>query len=610
MRDPLKDRYYLEMCAKQKVNNSNPRESLLKALVMLSTDQELDETWITDAFRPLYYRLDCSDFSVALMLRILYLHQDKLSDQLRMQMKEMIISFDYWYSKTAKFPGRQNMWTENHILCFHTSEYLAGQLYPDDVFTYNGLKGSEVCEQVKPKIMDWIRIKGLVGFSEWDSNNYMIVNLQSLLNVYDFSHDMELKQYARQLMDIIMLGISVNSFRGIYASTHGRTEAKYIKNAAEDPSTIVCKLLWDIGEFPDVIKIMKGPVVLATSTYEPDPILEKIARDENKVLENKEQQSFDVEDGPALGRGYEDEYDLTLYWQNMGYTHKLIVDQNKQVGEANGIIVHDEVYSELQYVKQCLSQGIEPEPCRAKVYLSRVNKITYRTADYMLSCAQDFRKGQRGFQQHIWQATLGANAVVFTTQPGSPVEGQGRPDLWMGNERMPRAVQYKNTLIALHHLHHEVSLPYSHAYFPRNEMDECLEVEGWLIGRKDNGYVALYSQHGYRWSTEADLRDCEVLCERPHNGWVCQMGSKSENGSYKQFIIETLETKVQASEDGLRCEFPNYSMELNWEGPLRINDEAQSITNYKRFDNPYCQSDYRSGIYHIQFEGESRVISF
>ncbi|MEA3345144.1 MAG: hypothetical protein U9Q78_02685, partial [Chloroflexota bacterium] len=35
---------------------------------------------------------------------------------------------------------------------------------------------------------------------------------------------------------------------------------------------------------------------------------------------------------------------------------------------------------------------------------SGVDKVTYRTPDYMLSSAQDYHPGERGYQQHIWQA--------------------------------------------------------------------------------------------------------------------------------------------------------------------------------------------------------------
>lgn len=46
--------------------------------------------------------------------------------------------------------------------------------------------------------------------------------------------------------------------------------------------------------------------------------------------------------------------------------------------------------------------------------LSEANIETYRTPDYMLSCALDYRKGAPGYQQHIWQATLGNKALVYT----------------------------------------------------------------------------------------------------------------------------------------------------------------------------------------------------
>jgi len=46
-----------------------------------------------------------------------------------------------------------------------------------------------------------------------------------------------------------------------------------------------------------------------------------------------------------------------------------------------------------------------------------VNKATYKTPDYMLCSAQDYHPGESGVQQHIWQATLGPDAVVFVSHP-------------------------------------------------------------------------------------------------------------------------------------------------------------------------------------------------
>lgn len=54
-----------------------------------------------------------------------------------------------------------------------------------------------------------------------------------------------------------------------------------------------------------------------------------------------------------------------------------------------------------------------------------VHVTTFRTPDTMLSSAQDWRPGMGGDQQHVWQATLGQEAVCFTTLPG-PRSGRAR----------------------------------------------------------------------------------------------------------------------------------------------------------------------------------------
>ena len=33
-------------------------------------------------------------------------------------------------------------WSENHVLCFHVAQYLAGDAFPDDVFPNTGKTGA------------------------------------------------------------------------------------------------------------------------------------------------------------------------------------------------------------------------------------------------------------------------------------------------------------------------------------------------------------------------------------------------------------------------------------------------------------------------------------
>ena len=76
---------------------------------------------------------------------------------------------------------------------------------------------------------------------------------------------------------------------------------------------------------------------------------------------------------------------------------------------------------------------------------SGVNKVTYRTPDGMLSSAQDYYPGKPGSREHIWQATLGPQSLVFVTHPGNSGESEAHaPNFWLGNGSLPRVAQWKD----------------------------------------------------------------------------------------------------------------------------------------------------------------------
>ena len=77
--------------------------------------------------------------------------------------------------------------------------------------------------------------------------------------------------------------------------------------------------------------------------------------------------------------------------------------------------------------------------------LTEVNSYTWRSPDVMLSTAQDHRFGMFSEQAHAWQATLGTDAIVFTTHPkNEPQTGTKWPDgdgYWTGTGSMPASAQ-------------------------------------------------------------------------------------------------------------------------------------------------------------------------
>ena len=177
--------------------------------------------------------------------------------------------------------------------------------------------------------------------------------------------------------------------------------------------------------------------------------------------------------------------------------------------------------------------------------MSEVNKMTYRTPDAMLSSAQDYRAGEKGYQQHIWQATLGPYAVVFATNPGSYDLGEG-PGYWISNGRMPRNAQYKNVLISIYNIQGHArpggfeTLPYgfTHAYFPKWAFDEVAEVPaaaggGWVFGRAATDMWACTHIFLINGRLRAEETGQEVGVPGLENIWICQVGRKTTDGYFQ-----------------------------------------------------------------------------
>lgn len=600
---------YLKLCAQQ----PGPQEPIYHQFARVASGLQADESTILHGLEHMRVRLDCGDFRINILLRMLYRYPDTplVSAQAKEEIEDLLLDYDYWYGENAKFPGRQIIWTENHVMLFMTCEYLSAKLYPDKVFRFRSKTGRDTMDMLHPKLTEWIDMKLRIGFSEWDSNCYMEENMLSLLNLYDFSDDETLKRKACALLDVMTFSLALNSYQGNFCGTHGRTYTRMLLSERGAPTTLLEKLLW--GKRPITAQdelLGLGSLALATSDYVPQPLIEAIALDDTLVLEDRQQQSFDVEDAQFLGKSYDTYEDMTLFWHNMAYTHVNVVGKMYEMCEKFGIMVNPAVYPEYRYVQECKKNNVEPEPCRVSTYMSRVNLMNYKTPDYHLSCAQDFRKGELGFQQHIWQATLADDAIIFTSHPGTLGVEDGRPDFWAGNHFHPKALQYRDTIVCMYHITEDCPLPYSHAYFPREKFDAVYDVGNWVFAKKGDGYAALYSQNGYTWTKEGRWADKELVCHSKQNVWICQMGRKAEYGSFLRFVSDVLRCEPVCTTTSVCYPSPHGAkICCGWEAALTVDGQPIQTRGYKRFDNALCQSAYGSGIYEICYHGDTLRIS-
>ena len=294
-------------------------------------------------------------------------------------------------------------------------------------------------------------------------------------------------------------------------------------------------------------------------------------------------------------------------------------------------------------------------PAAALGLLKEVNTYTYRTSDYILSTAQDYRKGANSGQVNSWQATLSSEALVFTTHPMKiPPERQlpsvwlfedeGEPGYWTGTATQPRSAQHENLGVHIYSPAYE-SAPLSgfgldafeyeestHAYFPRDHFDESSQEGSWTFGRRNDGYIALYSWGDTVWR-DIPAEELALMPESlvngpitrsfdlvapggPDNVWIVECGSKSQYGDFNAFreaissasvVVTPRPTNVEGlsyQQFDVSYESPSQGLvTFGWDAPFAVDGAPVSIDAYPRLDNPWVTAE--RGAESILVEGES-----
>jgi hypothetical protein len=563
-------------------------------------------------------RLDCSDFRVAGLIRILYQYAESplLDESLLNAIIRTVLDFKYWIDE----PGKDSMcyWSENHQILFHSAEYLAGQLLPDELFSNSGLRGWQHAYKARPRIERWLECRFYMGFSEWHSNVYYDKDLAAVLNLADFAADEDIAIRAAMIADLILFDIAVNSHEGIFGVSHGRTYAGYVTGGWNDITACSSKLMSGEGIYNS--RGNMSAVTLATSyNYRPPEVLQSIGADHPEELVNRERMGIHFCDASTYGLTFEDS-ESGMFWWGMGaYADWRVVDLTFQMLEEWDLWEND-FFGPAKLFRPLWERGWLPylswllNDVTSGSVLSQVNTYTFRTPDYMLAAAQDQRHGELGYQQHAWQATIDRDAVVFSSHPGS--YDAETPGYWTGGW-MPKVVQERNVVIAIYEwkpssmIFPRVVIPYTHAYVPRYAFDEMYQCDHWTFCRKGDAYLALYSDRATRWAEEGEWAGVDLIADGTPNVWICEMGSRRMNGSFDRFMDDIEKAFVCVMGTCVTYHSPGVGrMHVSLITPLRVDWRVVKVDEYPRYDNPYAYHEFGDNPLEIAFQNRSLYLDF
>ena len=630
------------------LKNPSPRNTkpVWYELVRMVGGGQPHEGIILSALDFINVRKDCSDFVLHGVLRMLYQFSPPLpegegagvktiSNSPLVKARQAVLNFKY-------FPNERGIdslctWTENHYILFTSAAYLAGQLFPDEVFTNSGETGKQKVEINRKRILRWLDLRFRTGFSEWLSHVYYDEDLTALLSLYDFAQDEEIRRKAEMVIDLLLLDMVLNSFKGVFGSTHGRAYENTKKWASDEGTSDTMKLLFGMGIY-SAFDNMSAPA-FALSGYRVPQVIVEIAQNTSHTYENRQRMGIKLSEMEKWDIHPDNFEDGMLYLTLEAYLHPRTIANTLRMFDTcnwweNSFLNDFKPYRGLLKTVNALgglpllAHFLERDICRNT--REEVNIYTYKTPDYMLSTAQDYRKGYGGDQQHIWQATFGQDAVCFTTHPAK-IEGV-TPNYWAGSGLLPRAAQYKNMLIAIYNIEKIPALYvpihhfFTHAWLPKDKFDEVVEKNNWIFARKDDGYLALLSQNPYFWrenlpQSHGEHRDKEfsarsaslwqkpedvereILVDCAQNIWLCQLGRKADDGTFQQFIDSISSAGLAFS--GMNVDFQspgNGLIRFGWEGGFSVDGVEIPLHDYPRYDNPHVKAEFDPTEIHITSE--------
>ncbi|MCC7357946.1 MAG: hypothetical protein IT317_00615 [Anaerolineales bacterium] len=476
--------------------------------------------------------------------------------ELRPALQAAALAFRYWLAADNGHAAgaAADFSSEHRQLAYHTAEILAGQLWPEAVFAVSGQTGAWHQAHGEGLALAWLRRRGGLGFEEWNAPLSLEANVVSLTHLLDLAAHEAVAELAAVLLDKLCFSLAVNSFQGAYTGTQGRATTESVLSARLAATTGLARLLWGQGNFTQHVR---GLVSLACCReYQLPELIRQIATEPVDALWNQERHVRPAAGRPAVG-------DLAA-------------------------------------------------PAAPPAWDWDVNTVTYKTKNFMLSCAQDYHPGQPGRREHIWQATFGPDAVVFVNHPTTlALDDAHQPNLWVGNGVLPRAAQWGDVLISVHQLPADDWLGFTHAYFPVRAFDEHAFQGQWAFARLGNGYLALTAARGFSFVTAGPTAYRELRSPGPANVWVLHLGQALLDGAFADFQQKILALDLAWSDAGARLtSLRGDRLAFGWTGPLLVNDEAQALVHPRHIENPYGLADLPAAQMDVIFKGEGLRLKF
>jgi hypothetical protein len=199
---------------------------------------------------------------------------------------------------------------------------------------------------------------------------------------------------------------------------------------------------------------------------------------------------------------------------------------------------------------------------------------------------------------------------------------------------MPRSVQHENVAFHLYGPAYQPPtdpllgpifgyLRETHAYFPQDHFDEVVQSAGWTIGRKGDGYIALWSQRPTQWrsydpavvATRGMVQPFDLVAPGgADNVWIVEVARRADAGDFATFVAAVTSAPVEVvrpgGAEGRRVRYVSPSqgeVVYSLQQGLTVGGAAQQIKGHPRLSSPWGEVCHL-GRYLELTEGDRRLV--
>lgn len=450
--------------------------------------------------------------------------------------------------------------TENHWLMNYTGNLLAAEFWEEEEIWWNGLSRKAAHAEAKRWILGMIERTAINGHHEYDSPQYHLCHMLSMIALADHARDEQVQQQAEQLLSLLVADMALEYFKGAWAGGHSREG--YRQNTWTRTGDIkgLHFLYFGGEEFDPNLHLsgMIGPAL--TARYRPPALFAEMALDRQTPHVIKKTKA-----PRTIYRHVERKSQPVRKYTYMSRSFALGSTQVGLPGAPAGpidLVSWDLTWDGPDHQAKIVCNHPYHSPGRFSAFLSELPQMIGRSVPTDKPYLQFFDR------------LFGA----------SPYE---------------QLMQCEGTLIALYRIPEEDETPYVNLYLPEGIAWE--EREGWILGDAGNFYAALSPIGRYSWTAikEENLIDgWLVRIEERQAGLVLEVVEAADAGEFGAFC------KARASQPVDLGDWPErvavettrgQRLEMIYDGAHRVDGKEVDYDAYPLYEAPGVKAELGSG---------------